>query len=203
MRILLCINTILESSAVPGDFSVAFISTPLHDTEFIKPPIKAESDSRYVWKLRKALNDLKKASQLFSNYLSDMLVDNLGFEKCPLVPTAFYHRETDLRTAIHVDDPLTIGEGELRETRVGDHRGRVRSGTHSGRVHWESDGRCLVGDTRHRLANPPNSGAGGRECHAGGLRGYPSPSGWEGTTVVNLHCEQIRRKLNTRLRFSQ
>ena len=116
MRILLCINTILESSAVQGDFSVAFISTHLHDTEFIKPPIKAESDSRYVWKLRKALNDRKKASQLFSNFLSDILVDTLSFEKYTLVPTAFYHRETDLRTAIHVDDPLTIGEGELRET---------------------------------------------------------------------------------------
>ena len=56
---------------MPDDFSVAFMSTPLHDTEFIKPPIKAESDSRYVWKLRKALNDLKKGSQLFSNYMSD------------------------------------------------------------------------------------------------------------------------------------
>ena len=111
MRILLSISTILESSAVPGDFSVAFISTPLHDTEYIKPPIKAESDSRYLWKLRKALNDLKKASQLFSNYLSDILVDRLSFEKCPLVPTASYQHETDLRTAIHVDDPLTNRRG--------------------------------------------------------------------------------------------
>ena len=47
VRILLCISTILESSAVPGDFSVAFMSTPLHDAEFIEPPIEAESDSRY------------------------------------------------------------------------------------------------------------------------------------------------------------
>ena len=90
--------------------SVAFMSTPLHDAEFIEPPIEAESDSRYVWKLRKALNGLKKASQLFSNNLSDILVDKLGFEKCSLAPTVFYHCETDLRTAIHVDDPLTIGE---------------------------------------------------------------------------------------------
>ena len=47
---------------------------------------------------------------MFSNYLSDILVDKLGFEKCSLAPTAFYHRETNLRTAIHVDDLLTIGE---------------------------------------------------------------------------------------------
>ena len=33
-------------------------------------------------------------------------------------------------STIHVDDPLTIGEVELRETLVGDHSGRVRSGTH-------------------------------------------------------------------------
>ena len=110
MRILLCISTIVESSAVPGDFSVAFMSTLLHDAEFIEPPIEAESDSRCVWKLRKAPNGLKKASLLFANYLSDILVDELGFEKCSLVPTAFYHSETDLRKAIHVDDPLTIGE---------------------------------------------------------------------------------------------
>ena len=73
-------------------------------------PLKLKVTVRYVWKLRKALNGLKKATQLFSNYLSDILVDKLGFEKCSLVPTASYHRETDLRTAIHVDDPLTIGE---------------------------------------------------------------------------------------------
>ena len=46
VRILLCISTIVESSAVPGDFSVAFMSTPLHDAEFIEPPFEAESDSR-------------------------------------------------------------------------------------------------------------------------------------------------------------
>ena len=34
------------------------VYSSLHDTEFIKLPIEAESDSRYVWKLRKALNDL-------------------------------------------------------------------------------------------------------------------------------------------------
>ena len=80
-------------------------------TQNSSSPIEADNDSRCVWKLWKALNGLKKASQLFSNYLSDILVDTFGFEKCSLVPTALlYHREVDLRTAIHVDDPLTIGE---------------------------------------------------------------------------------------------
>ena len=76
VRILLFVSTILETSIVPGDL-VAFMSTPLHDAEYIEPPLEAESDKQYVWKSRKALNGLKKA---------------------------------DLRTAIHVDDPLTVGE---------------------------------------------------------------------------------------------
>ena len=39
-------------------------------------------------------------------------------------------------------------------------------------------------------ANLPSSGAGGHEYYAGGLRGYPSSSGWKGTTVVCLSCER-------------
>ena len=44
--------------------------------------------------------------------------------------------------------------------------------------------------TGHSRANLPNSGAGGHEYHAEGLRGYPSSSGWKGTTVVCPPCER-------------
>ena len=100
--------------------------------------------------------------------------------------------------------PLTIGEVELRETRVGDHSGRVRSGTHFWRVHGESDGRCLVRDTRHWPANPPNSGSGGRECHAGGLRGYNSclPALWGKTQETEYKTQILTMKqCRTRRRF--
>ena len=76
VRILLCASIILETSVVPGDL-VAFMSTLLHDAEYIEPSLEAESDKQCVWKSRKALNGLKKA---------------------------------DLRTAIHIDDPLTVGK---------------------------------------------------------------------------------------------
>ena len=59
VRILLCASTILETSVVPGDL-VAFMSTPLHDAEYIEPPLEAESDKQYVWKSRKALNGLRR-----------------------------------------------------------------------------------------------------------------------------------------------
>ena len=35
VRILLCVSTILETSVVPGDFSVAFMSTPLHECRML------------------------------------------------------------------------------------------------------------------------------------------------------------------------
>ena len=35
-----------------------------------------------------------------------------------------------------------------------------------------------------------NSGAGRRECHAGGVRAYSLPSDWESSTVVCLSCER-------------
>ena len=85
MRILLCISTILESCAVPGDFSVAFMSTPLHDAEFFEPPIEAESDSRYVWKIAEGAQWPQEGISI----VFKLFVGHLGFEKCSLVPTAF------------------------------------------------------------------------------------------------------------------
>ena len=111
VRILLCISTILESCAVPGDFSVVFMSTPLHDAEFIEPPIEAENDSRYVWKLRKALSMVSRRHlNCFQTTCRTSWLISLVLRSVLLCPPLFYHSETDLRTAIHVDDPLTIGE---------------------------------------------------------------------------------------------
>ena len=56
MRVLYQYDLGIERSA--GRLFRGVHEHALHDTEFIKPPIEAESDSRYVWKLRKALNDL-------------------------------------------------------------------------------------------------------------------------------------------------
>ena len=86
--------------------------------------------------------------------MSDILVDKLGFEKCPLVPTVFYHRETDLRTAMHVDDPLTIGEidtvmrfyDSLKQwllVRVQDVVGSMKSSIYLGGRYWRL-GHCYV-----------------------------------------------------------
>ena len=70
------------------------------------------------------------------------------------MPTAFYHRETDLRTAIHVDDPLTIGEidtvmrfyDSLKQwllVRVQDVVGSMKSSIYLGCRYWRL-GHCYV-----------------------------------------------------------
>ena len=85
-----CAYSSLHQHDLGVERSVGRLFRGVHEHAFARiQNIEAESDSRYVWKLRKALNDLKKASQPFSNYLSDILVDKLGFEKCPLVPFGF------------------------------------------------------------------------------------------------------------------
>ena len=62
-------------------------------------------------------------------------------------------------------------------------------------------------DTGHWPANLPNSGAGGRDCHAGGLRGWTSPSAWEESTFICTVNEnagnRTDKKFDTILRFSQ
>ena len=169
------------------------MSTPLHDAEYIEPPLEAESDKRYVWKLRKALNGLKKASQLFSNYLSGILVEKLGFEKCPLVPTAFYHCEVDLRTAIHVDDPLTVGEVDtvmrfydsLKQwllVRVQDVVGSMKSSIYLGCRYWRL-GHCFVEAATEHYYEDAIARVGMTNCKSvvtpGVKRGAPAPESRE------------------------
>ena len=115
VRVLLAICIIEDLEAVPGDFETAFMNTPLEEKVFIEPPPEAEPDRRYVWLLDKALNGLKKASLLFQRFLTTILVDHLGFEKCPLVPTLFRHLEAGLRLCVHVDDPLATAKPGIAE----------------------------------------------------------------------------------------
>ena len=160
VRILLCVSTILETSVVPGDFPVAFMSTLLHDAEYIEPPLEAESDKQYVWKSRKALNGLKKA---------------------------------DLRTAIHVDDPLTIGEVDtvmrfydsLKQwllVRVQDVVGSMKSSIHLGCRYWRL-GHCFVEAATEHYYEDALARVGMTSCKSvvtpGVKRGAPAPESRE------------------------
>ena len=107
IRLLLAVASLMRWTVMPGDFSTAFMHTPLLDSDefWIEPPREVVTDKRYVWKLKKALNGLVAASKRFQHYLFRLLRD-LGFESCPLLPTLLRNPVTGTTM---VDDPMASG----------------------------------------------------------------------------------------------
>ena len=73
VRILLFVSTILETSVVPDDFSVAFMNTLLHDVEYIEPPLEAESDETVCLEIAESTQWTEKADLRTSIYVDDPL----------------------------------------------------------------------------------------------------------------------------------
>ena len=98
-----------------GDFSVAFIHTLLDEKEriHVEPPREVVKDKSVLWKLRKALNGLRRAILLFQNFLFGICTEKLGFKKVVSAPTVVCHTETNVKILLHVDDPLCIEEAKL------------------------------------------------------------------------------------------
>ena len=86
VRLLLAVASLMRWKVMPGDFSTAFMHTPLLESDeyWIEPPREVVPDTRIVWKLKKALNGLVTASKRFQQHLFRLLHD-LGFECCPLL----------------------------------------------------------------------------------------------------------------------
>ena len=68
VRIVLAVALRLGLSLIPGDFSVAFMHTPLEEEVFIEPPREIEPDPNVIWRLKKALNGLVVASSGFQQF---------------------------------------------------------------------------------------------------------------------------------------
>ena len=110
IRLLLAVASLMRWKVMPGDFSTAFMHTPLLDSDeyWIEPPREVVPDTRIVWKLKKALNGLVTASKRFQQHLF-RLVHDLGFECCPLLPTLLRNPITGTIMVVHVDDPMVSG----------------------------------------------------------------------------------------------
>ena len=110
IRLLLAVASLMRWMVMPGDFSTAFMHTPLLDSDeyWIEPPREVVPDTRIVWKLKKALNGLVTASKRFQQHLLRLLQD-LGFECYPLLPTLLRNPITWTIMVVHVDDPMASG----------------------------------------------------------------------------------------------
>ena len=115
IRPLLAVASLMRWMVMPGDFSTAFMHTPLLDSDeyWIEPPREVVTDKRYVWKLKKALNGLVAASKRFQQYLFRLLRD-LGFESCPLLPTLLRNPITGTIMVVHVNDRRPAVRASLR-----------------------------------------------------------------------------------------
>ena len=112
IRCLLAIAVFEEMEIIPGDFSVAFMHTPMTYEEYVEAPPEWGIDADSCWRLERALNGLRKAAQLFQKYLIGLLTEKMGFLSFSGLPTLLRHQEQKVRVAIHVDDPLSTGPGD-------------------------------------------------------------------------------------------
>ena len=95
------------------DVKPAFLNGFLEEEIYVEQPlgyIKAENESK-VYKLKKALYDLKQASCAWNTRIDRYFQEN-GFEKCPHEHTIYVKKETDgsiLFACLYVDDLLFTG----------------------------------------------------------------------------------------------
>ena len=90
-----------------GDFSTAFLHVPIdEDTYVLAPKVLWKDGVPVYWKLNKALYGLRKAPQLFNEFLSGIL-ERFGMTRLKGEPTVFVKDELNL--LVHVDDPLAAG----------------------------------------------------------------------------------------------
>ena len=111
MRVPLRTAQVEKLTAVVGGFIVAFMHKPLtgHERIYVDPPREWVKNLRFFWKLRTALNGLRRPSLLFQNILLEILTESLGFKKFASTPTVVHHTETSVKSLVQVDDPLCIG----------------------------------------------------------------------------------------------
>eukprot|EP00971_Amphidinium_carterae_P297297 5906229-Amphidinium_carterae.1 len=105
VRIIIIVASLHHYPIIPGDFSVAFMHTPMDEEVFIEPPRELVPDTSQIWLLQKALNGLRTASQNFQRYLYKILTQELGFQASRACPALLWHERDDVRIAVHVDDP--------------------------------------------------------------------------------------------------
>ena len=113
VRLIMAIALLYDLVLRIGDFSVAFMHTPMHDEPrtCVQPPPELGLGPGWVWVLNRALYGLREAAKRFQEYLKEIL-QSMGFQSCLAEPTPYYNKTTGVRTVIHVDDPLTAGSDE-------------------------------------------------------------------------------------------
>eukprot|EP00971_Amphidinium_carterae_P086194 1705375-Amphidinium_carterae.2 len=113
IRLLLAWALLHHYEVKTGDFSVAFMFTPVPDDMllFVEAPAEAGLGVDKVWRLRKAMNGLRVSSRPFQDHLARILRAG-RFEQSAAEKCLFIHREMRVVVTVHLDDPIVAGTSE-------------------------------------------------------------------------------------------
>ncbi|CAE8639057.1 unnamed protein product, partial [Polarella glacialis] len=106
-RILLALAALKGYTPVVGDFGAAFLHESLDEEVLLDPPPPWKKEG-IVWRLKRALYGLRRAPQLFQEFLAGVLGE-MGFYRLKSDPAIFYLAAENVYIDIHVDDPLFVG----------------------------------------------------------------------------------------------
>ena len=108
--------------AVVIDAVCAYFQAEEDENVFTEPPrewlqkMKAEGDhTDYVWKLVRQLYGRRGASSAFQQLVEKILVKDLGFSQCPVVPCIYVGKSEEV-VEVHQDDFYATGERTVLRT---------------------------------------------------------------------------------------
>lgn len=91
-----------------ADFTTAFLHADVGgEVIFVRPP-RILRKPHTVWRVHKAWYGLRKAPQLFMQFLARVLL-SLDLRRSRADPMLFYNQEQELYMSTHVDDPIVVG----------------------------------------------------------------------------------------------
>ena len=79
VRLLIALACLAGHAISTGDFSVAFMHTLLSEDFYAELPSEFTAGKGKIGKLKRALNGMQKAAELFQDYLKGLLVEKFGF----------------------------------------------------------------------------------------------------------------------------
>jgi len=107
VRMLLLWSIIWSLTVEAADLISAFMQAPAREVMYARPPAGLREPG-WLWRVLKAMNGARTASADFSEFLADVLVNNMGMVRGVMEPCSYRTQQT-LRTVIHVDDPIAAG----------------------------------------------------------------------------------------------
>ncbi len=113
VRIVLLYAAMHDLRVQVGDLSVAFMHAEPKEVRYAKPPPDLKQPG-VIWKLLKAMNGMRTASQDFERFLSEVLTTKMHLRRTKAEPTLYFAEKDNLRLVCHVDDPMACGSaGQL------------------------------------------------------------------------------------------